>query len=319
MYYREQRRPSTDELTALRTASHLAGIAIDQARREDERRRASAWLEQQVQTRTRELMQAQEELINSRKLAALGQLLAGIAHEMNTPLGNALLSADVMRERSRMMADKLTSHATLRRQEMSDWMTQASQAALLVEQNVQRAMQLISRFRQLTDEGGRAIRLHFRLREAAEQAWARVRTRLSVGQVQFICDLPEALAMEGYRDVLMQVLEQLFENACLHAFTGSTGQVRIQAAPASPGRLLLELRDNGIGMPAANLQRAFEPFFTTRFGQGGSGLGLFVVHSLVENLLGGSIRIDSQPDKGTVVRLDLPTHAGMSTVGLFDR
>lgn len=305
MYYREQRSPGANELTALRVASNLAGIAIDQARREDERRRAAEWLEEQVQARTRELLQAQEELISSRKLAALGQLLAGIAHEMNTPLSNALLSADVVRERSRVVADKLASHAPLRRQELGDWMTQASHAALLMEQNVQRALQLITRFRQLTEDGGRAVRLHFGLREAAQQAWACVQTRMAVRHVQFICDLPEALALDGYRDVLLQVLEQLFENACLHGFSGSAGQVRIGTAPAPAGHLLLEVRDTGGGMPKADLDRAFEPFFTTRFGQGGSGLGLFVVHSLVENLLGGTIRLESVPGKGTVARLDL--------------
>lgn len=306
MYYREQRRPGPDELTALRVASHLAGIAIDQARREDERHRAAQWLEAQVQARTRELLQAQEELVSSRKLAALGQLLAGIAHEMNTPLGNALLSADVMHERSRVVADKLASHAPLRRQEMADWMTQAGHAAQLVEQNVRRALQLITRFRQLTEDGGRAVRSRFGLREAAQQAWACVHARLAVRHVQFICDLPEELMLDGYRDVLRQVLEQLFENACQHAFGGSAGQVRISTAPAPAGQLLIEVRDNGGGMPQTDLDRAFEPFFTTRFGQGGSGLGLFVVHSLVENLLGGAIRLESLPGKGTVARLELP-------------
>ena len=306
MYYLEQRSPSVNELTALRVASNLAGIAMDQARREDERRRAAEWLEQQVQARTRELMQAQEELISSRKLAALGQLLAGIAHEMNTPLSNALLSADVVRERSRVVADKLASHAPLRRQELADWMTQASHAALLMEQNVQRALQLITRFRQLTEDGGRAVRLRFGLREAAQQAWACVQSRMAVRHVQFICDLPGDLALDAYRDVLLQVLEQLFENACLHGLSGSAGQVRIGITPAPAGHLLIEVRDTGGGMPKADLDRAFEPFFTTRFGQGGSGLGLFVVHSLVENLLGGSIRLESVPGQGTVARLDLP-------------
>jgi signal transduction histidine kinase len=307
MYYREQRRPGPDELTALRVASNLAGIAIDQARREDERRRAAEWLEEQVQARTAELLQAQQELVGSRKLAALGQLLAGLAHELNTPLSNALLSADVMREHSRIVTDKLANHLPLRRQEMTDWTTQTAHAAQLVEHNVRRALQLISRFRQLTEDGGRATHVRFLLREVAEQAWASVQHRLGVRHVQFICDLPESLAMDGYRDVLCQVLEQLFENACLHAFGGSAGQVRIGTAPAPAHHLMLEVRDNGGGMPRADLERAFEPFFTTRFGQGGSGLGLFVVHSLVENLLHGAIRLESQPGKGTVARLELPT------------
>jgi signal transduction histidine kinase len=306
MYYREQRRPGPDELTALRVASNLAGIAIDQARRDEERRRAAEWLEEQVQARTAELLQAQEELVSSRKLAALGQLLAGIAHELNTPLSNALLSADVMREHGRVLADKLAHRLPLHRQELSDWTTQATHAAQLVEHNVSRAIQLISRFRQLTEDNGRAVHAEFGVREVAEQAWAGVQSRLGVRHVQFICDLPEHLTMDGYRDVLRQVLEQLLENACVHAFGRSAGQVRIGTAPAPARHLMLEVRDNGSGMSRPDLERAFEPFFTTRFGQGGSGLGLFVVHSLVENLLGGAIRLESQPGKGTVARLELP-------------
>ena len=306
MYYQETRRPGPEELTALRVASHLAGIAIDQARRDEERRRAAEWLESQVKARSAELVQAQEELISSRKLAALGQLLAGIAHEMHTPLGNALLSADVMRERSRVLSDRLASHSPLRRQELVDWAEKAGHAAQLVEQNVRRALQLISRFRQLTEDGERTVRCRFSLREAALQAWSNVQARLGVRHVQFICDVPEGLALEGYRDVLMQVLEQLLENACVHAFHGSAGQVRIRNAPAPTGHLQIEVRDNGGGMPAADLERAFDPFFTTRFGQGGSGLGLFVVHSLVENLLDGAIRLESEPGRGTVARLELP-------------
>lgn len=306
MYYREQRRPGPDELTALRVASNLAGIAIDQARRDEERRRAAEWLEEQVQARTAELLQAQEELVSSRKLAALGQLLAGIAHELNTPLSNALLSADVMREHGRVLADKLSHRLPLHRQELTDWTTQATHAAQVVEHNVRRAVQLISRFRQLTEDNGRAVHSQFAVREVAEQAWAAVQSRLGIRHVQFICDLPEHLSMDGYRDVLRQVLEQLLENACLHAFGGSAGQVRIGTAPAPARHLMLEVRDNGSGMSRPDLERAFEPFFTTRFGQGGSGLGLFVVHSLVENLLGGAIRLESQPGKGTVARLELP-------------
>lgn len=114
----------------------------------------------------------------------------------------------------------------------------------------------------------------------------------------------------GYPDVLQQVLEQLLENACLHAFgNGSDGQIRITASRTGGTghkRLTLELRDNGVGMPAADVARAFEPFFTTAFGQGGCGLGLFVAHSFVSGMLGGSLKLTSQPGEGTVIRLELP-------------
>lgn len=288
MYYRECRAPGEQELTALRTASHLAGIAIDQDRREQECLREAQWLEEQVEKRTAELLAAQDELVNSRKLAALGQMLSGISHEMNTPLGNALLAADVLRSQGRVLADKLAGNAPLKRKELADLLGQTSGAAELVQQNVDRALRLINRFKQLTEDSGRAMRSRFLLRDAVQQAWARVRARLRVRHVQLVCDLPEDLALDGYPEVLHQVLEQLIENACLHAFRGSAGQIRIGSAPGPTNRLVLEVRDNGAGMPRADVERAFEPFFTTAFGQG------------------GSIQLDSQPGKGTTVRLELP-------------
>lgn len=310
MYYREVRRPSPEELNALHAASHLAGIAIDQSRRDEERRRTAQWLEEQVQARTAELLATQDELVNSRKLAALGQLLAGIAHEMNTPLGNALLSASALHAGSAGFAERLAGGTPLKRQELGDWVGQTRAAAELVEQNVARALRLVNRFRQLTEGSGRAERSCFDLRDAVLQAWARVQSRLDVNGVQLACELPDGFRLDGYPEILQQVLEQLLENACLHAFRDMPDtwgrHLRVTARRSADARLVLEVRDNGVGMPAANVERAFEPFFTTAFGQGGSGLGLFVAHSLVVGLLGGSLQLDSRPGQGTVARLELP-------------
>ena len=312
MYYRDSRAPSEHELTALRTASHLAGIAIDQARRAEERRSAEQWLEEQVQRRSAELLAAQQELANSRQLAALGQMLAGIAHEMNTPLGNALLAANALRARNAAVGDRLAGSAPMKRQELAAWLGETGSAAELVEQNVERALRLVNRFKQLTEDSGRAVRSRFGVRGAVLQAWARVQSRRHASQIQLSCDIPAEFMLDGYPEVLHQVLDQLFENACLHAFAGRPGQIRV-CARAGPGqRLLLELQDDGVGMPRADVERAFEPFFTTAFGQGGSGLGLFVVHHLVHGLLGGSIQLDSQPGQGTRVRLELPQLEALS-------
>lgn len=306
MYYREVRRPGEQELAAMHAASHLAGIAIDQERRAEERRRAAQWLEAQVQARTRELLAAQDELVNSRKLAALGALLAGIAHEMNTPLGNALLSASALRAGSEGFAARMAEATPLKRHELADWVAQARAGAELVEQNIERSLRLVNRFKQLTEGSGHTQRSRFDLRELVLRAWALVQARLGAEGVQLGCELPEGLQLDGDADVLRQVLEQLMENACLHAFpAGRRGRIRV-AARRDGGRLVLELADDGIGMPAADLARAFEPFFSTTFGQGGSGLGLFVAHSLASGMLGGSLTLDSRPGEGTVARLELP-------------
>ena len=136
-----------------------------------------------------------------------------------------------------------------------------------------------------------------------------MQTRLSVERVRLGCELPDGLALDGYPEVLQQVLEQLLENACLHAFrNNSGGHIQVGARRINGTRLALEVRDNGAGMPPADAARALEPFFTTSFGQGGSGLGLFVAHSLVSGMLGGLLHLDSRPGEGTAVTLDLPLH-----------
>jgi signal transduction histidine kinase len=311
MYYRNVRGPSADELKALQVASHLAGIAIDQDRRDEERRRAAQWLEEQVQRRTTELLATQDELVNSRKLAALGLLLAGIAHEMNTPLGNALLAASALRANAAHLQARMADTVPLKRHELIDAVAQTASAAGLVEQNVSRALRLIGRFQQLTEGSSRALRERFKVRAAVQQAWARVQTRQRVGHVQLDCEVPEGLALNGYPEVLQQVLDQLFENACLHAFAGGrAGHIRVTGTRTDDRHLVLEIRDDGAGMSRAELDHAFEPFFTTAFGQGGCGLGLFVAHNMVSGMLGGSIQLDSRPGEGTVVRLELPLDDG---------
>lgn len=307
MYYREVRRPGCTELQALQTASHLAGIAIDQARRDDERRRNAEWLEAQVRQRSAALEAAQHELLASRKLAALGQLLAGIAHEMNTPLGTAQLAANSLHALSDRLRGQLEDRQPLKRQDLTEWLAQTHHSAELIEHNLDRALRLINRFRQLTEGSARVSRSRFELRTVVLQAWALIQTRLEVAGVELLCEVPAELSLDGYPEVLKQVLEQLLENACLHGLAAGGGQIRVTAArSADERRLRLEVADNGVGMPRADLERAFEPFFSTTFGQGGSGLGLFVAHSLVNGLLGGSIRLDSEPGRGTVARLDLP-------------
>ena len=129
-----------------------------------------------------------------------------------------------------------------------------------------------------------------------------MRTRHNVEHVQLACEVAEGFRIDGYPEVLQQVLEQLLENACVHAFrNNSGGQIRITArhtGSASTERLTLELRDDGTGMPPADVARAFEPFFTTAFGQGGCGLGLFVAHSFVSGMLGGSLKPGQPAGRG---------------------
>jgi signal transduction histidine kinase len=124
------------------------------------------------------------------------------------------------------------------------------------------------------------------------------------------CTIPDDITLDSYPGPLGQILTNLINNAVLHAFDGREhGVVSINAELLPDSRVRLTVQDNGRGIPEENLAKVFDPFFTTKFGKGGSGLGLNIVYNLATTSLGGSIRVDSAPDKGACFTLELPLNA----------
>ena len=124
------------------------------------------------------------------------------------------------------------------------------------------------------------------------------------------CQIPQGLALDSYPGPLAQVIVNLINNAVLHAFEGmDEGLIRVQAQTEGEAWLQLSVEDNGRGIPVDSLHRVFEPFYSTKFGQGGSGLGLHLVKTLVEQNLGGQVRLESRPGQGCTILLRLPLQA----------
>ena len=315
MYYREVRSPTEDELQLIAVASHLAGIAIERTRRERELAQHREHLEELVAARTMELTRAvetlslaQEELVRRDKMAALGALVAGVAHELNTPIGNSLVVATSLAERTRAIAASMTEG--LRRSELERYLATASEASELLSRNLKRAATLVAGFKQIAVDHASSERREFDLSELLSDLAAPLRVAARAARVNIDLALAPRLQMDSYPGPLSQVVTELFENCIAHAFPGGDGgTVHIGAELRVDGLVAVTVADSGAGMAPDVRAHAFDPFFTTSRGAGRSGLGLHVVHNIVSNILGGRIDLHSAPGNGASFTLLLPRAA----------
>ncbi len=247
-----------------------------------------------------------EELIRKDKLAALGGLVAGVAHEINTPLGVAVTAASLAGDRLREVEEAFLA-GTLRRQDLQYGLAQAQEAARMTLGNLRRAADMIGNFKQIavdqSSEAERTVVLGPYVREVIASLgplYRRTRHRV-------IIDVKAQVELTTFVGAISQVCTNLVQNALVHAFPGDQiGTVTIEVDRDGDNGAWLVCRDDGVGMEPAVLRRVFDPFFTTQRGRGGSGLGMHIVHNLVTDLLGGTIEVSSTPNQGTRVTIRLP-------------
>ena len=276
---------------------------------EEELARHRDQLEGRVAERTAELRQAMEQLLQAEKLAALGHLVAGMAHELNTPLGNARTVASALGVDVRSFAAAVDAGA-LRRSQVDTFLTRSREAVELLERNAARAADLIASFKQVAVDQASVRRRRFPLRQTVAEWLVTLQPLLKHTAHRVELDIPADLDMDSYPGPLEQVLTNLIGNSVLHGFAGiDAGVICIRAARRDPDRVQLDYADDGVGIPAPILHRVFEPFFTTQLGKGGSGLGLYIVYNLVTGVLGGTIQGFSDAGKGVRFALTLPRTA----------
>lgn len=275
-------KPYQSEEVLARTAAHIA-LARS--------RRALAAANLELTSTLAELNAAREELRRAERLAALGSMVAGIAHQLNTPIGNCVLAASALEQRAQ--AFERTAQSGLRRSDLSAFVLDTQQASALLLRNLAASAHLIDRFKQVATGQAGSARRRFDLAGLLEELAAALAPRLRQSGVALQIDAAAGIEMDSYSSVLLQVIEQLVLNAQLHGFPdGAGGTIRI-AAERNGERFRLVVADNGVGIRSADLNRVFEPFFTTRMGQGSNGLGLHIVHNLVTNVLCGTIEAES--------------------------
>lgn len=303
----------------------LVSTYIDITEREESRVKIetlNAELESRVVARTAELRAANQELsqtletlqlakdqlVQSEKLAALGALVAGVSHELNTPIGNGLTVASSLEHRVNNFAQLMD--AGMRRSDLQSFVDETRFAAEIITRNLSRAGHLVSSFKQVAVDQTSSQRRPFSLNAMVSEILLTLNAMIRKYTCTVEVHVPPEITLESYPGPLGQVLTNLISNALLHGFEPSDpGKIFISATAQSERWVELSIRDTGKGIDPVSLHRIFEPFFTTRLGQGGSGLGLHIVHNIVGGVLGGQIKVDSTPGQGTEFRMTLPVVA----------
>ncbi len=258
----------------------------------------------------RNLMETQAELVQAERLAGLGGLVAGVAHELNTPIGIAFTAVTHLQDRVAEM-DRTIDAGRLTRSHMGEYQQNLLETAQLIRTNIGRAAELVQSFKQVAVDQASAERRPFLLGDYIGEVLQSLAPRLREEPHQIHVDCPPGMLIDGYPGAMAQVITNLVLNAVIHAFgDGRPGHIDIKVRELPDERVELVFADDGQGVAPEHLDRLFDPFFTTRRGRGGSGLGLNIVHGLVTQTMGGSIRVESEPGKGTRFILVVPRRPG---------
>jgi signal transduction histidine kinase len=294
----------TDELGDIARATNFFVTEI--GRRERALRRAK----DQADHALHDLHQAQDDLIRAEKLASLGQLVAGVAHEINTPLGIALTTATLVRDETRAFQG-LVAAGTLSRSRLTHFVDRVGEGTQLLCANLTRAADLVHGFKQVAVDRASDERRRFDLDVWLGELLASLQPMLRKGGHRIERDAPSGIVVDTYPGVLAQVVTNLVANAVVHGFAGGERPGTITVRVSGTGPLVrLEVSDDGSGIAPEHLGRIFDPFFTTARSHGSTGLGMHIVHNLVTARLQGRIAVESEPGRGTLVRLEFPRAPG---------
>lgn len=285
---------------------------IQLALRETEVRELNDTLEARVGERTAELASAmetlhhaQEELLQSEAKAALGAMVASVTHELNTPLGNSVMAASTLGDQAKDFLRNVES-GHLKRSELTAFLTALRDGTDMIQRNLRRAETLLNNFKQVAADQTSEQRRRFDLAHSVGEVVAMLQPQLKRSPHRIEVHIAQGLSMDSYPGPLGQVVINLINNAYLHAFEGIEQGTLTISADAGEDDVTLHIADNGIGMTHDTLTRLFQPFFSTKIGKGGTGLGMTIVEGIVRKTLGGSLHVDSESGKGTRFCITIP-------------
>jgi PAS domain S-box-containing protein len=259
-----------------------------------------------AETALQNLRETQNSLIEVEKLAALGRLVAGVAHEINNPVGTSLTVASALDRKTSMIAKELMQ-GTLRRSSLLEFLEISREASSQLVANLNHAAELIQSFKQVATDRNQSNQRTFDLGDLTEQIVLSLKPGLGMKNLTLRVECQPNLTMTSYPGPYGQVLTNLFLNSVTHAFPDDKGgTIDIKVLAAGKDNVEILFSDDGCGMNPDDRRKAFDPFFTTRRDQGSTGLGLHIVHSIVTNYLGGRLNLDSERHEGTTIRLVLP-------------
>ena len=300
-------------------------IATENARLQAEKEvhEMTAQLEARVVQRTKKLEQAnnelavameslkhtQDELIRAEKMAALGSLVAGVAHELNTPIGNSVTVASTMQDQTREVL-VLLSQGALRKSLLDQYLENSRHGSEILMRTLGMASELIRSFKQVAVDQSSSQRRVFDLKDVLQEVVSTLKPMYKATQYTLEMDLAANIKMDSFPGPLGQIVTNFMTNVFSHAFEGRTnGEIHISSKLLDENHAAVVFSDNGIGISEVNKKKVFDPFFTTKLGQGGSGLGLNIAYNLVTGVLGGTLKLDSKLEYGTRFTMVLPLAA----------
>lgn len=302
-----------------RIAEQMSRLLNELRQRTDEQKKE---LELTVTMRTKDLSRAnsllnrtlerlhatQDELIEKEKMASLGSLVAGISHEINTPLGLSYTMTTHLQ-------DQLKAFCTLYRSGQADdasiekFLLKSTESLNSAIKNLDRSVELISSFKSIAVDQTHDSKRSFNVKAYTEEILRSIGSLWKKDGHVCTLDIPESLQIYSYPGAYAQLLTNIIANAVIHAFKpGTPGAIQLKARTLQNDRILLHISDNGVGMPEQIRNRIFEPFFTTNRSKGGSGLGLSIAYNLVVHSMQGTISCSSEPNVGTRFTIDVPAH-----------
>ena len=267
-------------------------------------------LEEKVEERTADLRTAQKQLVESAKMASLGTLVAGVAHEVNTPVGVGVTAASLIVQETRELAETYQAGA-ITKSRLERYLDRMHQTGDVILTNLQRTSDLVKSFKQVSVDQTTESRREFELKEYLESVLRSLSPQFGSRDVAITVECPGDLSITSYPGAFAQIVTNLVMNSLDHGFEGSrSGRITVSARTEGD-RLIVSYTDDGRGIEAEVLPRIFDPFFTTSL-QRGSGLGLNIVYNLVTHRLGGSIECSSESGAGVLFTITLPLTTGES-------
>ncbi len=262
----------------------------------------------ELQFSMEKLEHAMTELVQAEKLASLGSMVAGISHELNTPIGNTLLAATSMEKLFENMAEKMQG-GNLKRVAFADFVKDGLEMSGLITRSTHKAADLVLSFKQVAVDQTSEQRRDFDLKSVVNDNLSAMQPNFKKKEITVNNRVPEGILCNSFPGPLGQILTNLIQNAILHGFADrSFGTIDIQSINQE-NQVILRIHDDGVGMPQTVITRVFDPFFTTKLGKGGSGLGLSISRRIATSILGGELRVESSPEGGSTFFIVLPKTA----------
>lgn len=269
-------------------------------------------LEQRVIERTAELQESletlkktQKQLVQSEKMAALGGLVAGVAHEINTPVGVGVTAISHLEMRTQELAAKY-AEGNLARSDLEQYLQTAKESSAMILTNLNRAANLIRSFKQVAVDQSVEEKRRFNLKEYLNDILLSLRPQLRKTGHHILINCPDDIEIISYPGVFSQIVSNFIMNSLIHGFEHcKKGEITLDLSVDNTS-LHFKYSDNGKGMERKHLSKIFDPFFTTKRTQSGTGLGMHIVYNLITQQLHGIISCESVPGKGTTFYIDIP-------------